>query len=216
MGGTSDPYVKCYLLPDKKKKFETKVHRKTLNPVFNETFNFKVLPTLSLLVWIVVRILVIFTFCEISISHRTQYHSAPAGVSQHCCHTTVVFCCLHSRFPTLTWSARRWSSPSLTSTAFQNTTKSERSRFRCARWTWPRPLKNGRISWALKGKADRFVHTTVTQSNECVSDVDRYIWALSVFTFRLHTFHYRFLFHIDHVRVSAVNENAENPTKIFL
>jgi synaptotagmin-1 len=50
MGGTSDPYVKCYLLPDKKKKFETKVHRKTLNPVFNETFNFKVLPTLSLLV----------------------------------------------------------------------------------------------------------------------------------------------------------------------
>ena len=43
MGGTSDPYVKVYLLPDKKKKFETKVHRKTLNPVFNETFNFKVL-----------------------------------------------------------------------------------------------------------------------------------------------------------------------------
>ncbi|GAB6024767.1 Arf guanine nucleotide exchange factor syt1 [Chamberlinius hualienensis] len=42
LGGTSDPYVKVYLLPDKKKKFETKVHRKTLNPVFNETFNFKV------------------------------------------------------------------------------------------------------------------------------------------------------------------------------
>ncbi|XP_037903939.1 synaptotagmin 1-like isoform X1 [Hermetia illucens] len=44
MGGTSDPYVKVYLLPDKKKKFETKVHRKTLNPVFNETFTFKNLP----------------------------------------------------------------------------------------------------------------------------------------------------------------------------
>lgn len=42
MGGTSDPYVKVYLLPDKKKKFETKVHRKTLSPVFNETFIFKV------------------------------------------------------------------------------------------------------------------------------------------------------------------------------
>ncbi|XP_013793478.1 synaptotagmin 1-like isoform X2 [Limulus polyphemus] len=41
MSGTSDPYVKVYLLPDKKKKYETKVHRKTLNPVFNETFNFK-------------------------------------------------------------------------------------------------------------------------------------------------------------------------------
>lgn len=44
MGGTSDPYVKVYLLPDKKKKFETKVHRKTLNPVFNETFVFKQVP----------------------------------------------------------------------------------------------------------------------------------------------------------------------------
>ena len=44
MGGTSDPYVKVYLLPDKKKKFETKVHRKTLNPVFNESFTFKVCP----------------------------------------------------------------------------------------------------------------------------------------------------------------------------
>ena len=42
MGGTSDPYVKVYISPDKKKKFETKVHRKTLNPVFNETFVFKV------------------------------------------------------------------------------------------------------------------------------------------------------------------------------
>ncbi|XP_052808876.1 synaptotagmin-1-like isoform X1 [Mya arenaria] len=42
MSGTSDPYVKVYLLPDKKKKHETKVHRKTLNPVFNETFIFKV------------------------------------------------------------------------------------------------------------------------------------------------------------------------------
>ncbi|VDL90028.1 unnamed protein product [Schistocephalus solidus] len=41
MSGTSDPYVKVYLMPEKK-KFETKVHRKTLNPVFNETFLFKV------------------------------------------------------------------------------------------------------------------------------------------------------------------------------
>lgn len=42
VGGSSDPYVKLYLLPDKKKKFETKVHRKTLEPSFNETFTFKV------------------------------------------------------------------------------------------------------------------------------------------------------------------------------
>ncbi|XP_014405940.1 PREDICTED: synaptotagmin-3 [Myotis brandtii] len=40
--GFSDPYVKIYLLPDRKKKFQTKVHRKTLNPVFNETFQFAV------------------------------------------------------------------------------------------------------------------------------------------------------------------------------
>lgn len=43
MGGTSDPYVKVFMLPDKKKKYETKVQRKNLCPVFNETFIFKVL-----------------------------------------------------------------------------------------------------------------------------------------------------------------------------
>ncbi|XP_073795880.1 synaptotagmin-2 isoform X3 [Danio rerio] len=41
-GGTSDPYVKVFILPDKKKKYDTKVHKKTLNPVFNETFHFKI------------------------------------------------------------------------------------------------------------------------------------------------------------------------------
>jgi len=46
MGGVSDPYVKVFLLPETKgmKKFETKVNRKTLNPFFNETFQFKNLP----------------------------------------------------------------------------------------------------------------------------------------------------------------------------
>lgn len=42
MGGTSDPYVKVFILPDKKKKYETKVQKKTLNPTYNETFVFKV------------------------------------------------------------------------------------------------------------------------------------------------------------------------------
>ncbi|XP_069696983.1 synaptotagmin-10-like isoform X2 [Periplaneta americana] len=42
MSGSSDPYVKVHLLPDRKKKFQTKVHRKNLNPVFNETFIFSV------------------------------------------------------------------------------------------------------------------------------------------------------------------------------
>ncbi|XP_029012365.1 synaptotagmin-6 [Betta splendens] len=39
--GTSDPYVKVYLLPDRK-KFQTRVHRKTLNPTFDESFQFPV------------------------------------------------------------------------------------------------------------------------------------------------------------------------------
>ncbi|MBN3309933.1 SYT1 protein, partial [Amia calva] len=43
IGGTSDPYVKLYVLPNKSKTFETKVFRKTLNPTFNEQFKFQVL-----------------------------------------------------------------------------------------------------------------------------------------------------------------------------
>ncbi|XP_028590379.1 synaptotagmin-6 [Podarcis muralis] len=40
--GSSDPYVKIYLLPDRKCKFQTRVHRKTLNPTFDESFQFPV------------------------------------------------------------------------------------------------------------------------------------------------------------------------------
>ncbi|XP_021107423.1 synaptotagmin-7 isoform X14 [Heterocephalus glaber] len=42
--GTSDPFVKIYLLPDKKHKLETKVKRKNLNPHWNETFLFEGFP----------------------------------------------------------------------------------------------------------------------------------------------------------------------------
>ncbi|XP_012683189.2 synaptotagmin VIII isoform X2 [Clupea harengus] len=42
LGGTSDPYVKMYLLPSKSKTYETKVFRKTLQPVFNEQFKFQI------------------------------------------------------------------------------------------------------------------------------------------------------------------------------
>ncbi|CAD5221182.1 unnamed protein product [Bursaphelenchus xylophilus] len=38
--GMSDPYVKLTLIPDRKPKFETKIKRNSLNPVFNETFLF--------------------------------------------------------------------------------------------------------------------------------------------------------------------------------
>jgi len=39
--GTSDPYVKILLLPDKKNKLQTNVKRKNLNPRWNETFAFE-------------------------------------------------------------------------------------------------------------------------------------------------------------------------------
>ena len=39
--GTSDPYVKIMLLPDKKRKLMTNVKRKNLNPRWNEVFAFE-------------------------------------------------------------------------------------------------------------------------------------------------------------------------------
>lgn len=42
--GTSDPFVKILLLPDKKDKLETRVKRKNLNPVWNEVFTFEGFP----------------------------------------------------------------------------------------------------------------------------------------------------------------------------
>ncbi|KAM7397298.1 hypothetical protein PAMP_020282 [Pampus punctatissimus] len=42
LGGSSDPYVKVYICPDKSKTCETKVFRNTLSPVFNEHFNFQI------------------------------------------------------------------------------------------------------------------------------------------------------------------------------
>jgi len=40
-GGTSDPYVKVILLPDKNSKLCTKRKRKNLNPKWNEVFAFE-------------------------------------------------------------------------------------------------------------------------------------------------------------------------------
>ncbi|XP_070763228.1 synaptotagmin VIII [Enoplosus armatus] len=42
LGGSSDPYVKVYICPDKSKTYETKVFRHTLNAVFNEQFTFPI------------------------------------------------------------------------------------------------------------------------------------------------------------------------------
>lgn len=47
--GTSDPFVKIILLPDKKHKLETRVKRKNLNPTWNEVFTFEGFPHNKLL-----------------------------------------------------------------------------------------------------------------------------------------------------------------------
>ena len=47
--GTSDPFVKVLLLPDKKHKLETRVKRKKLNPIWNEAFTFEGFPHSKLL-----------------------------------------------------------------------------------------------------------------------------------------------------------------------
>lgn len=41
LSGYSDPFVKCCLLPDRKRKLETKIRRKNLNPTWNETLFFE-------------------------------------------------------------------------------------------------------------------------------------------------------------------------------
>jgi len=41
LSGTSDPYVRVKLLPDKKHRLDTKVKRRTLNPRWNETLYFQ-------------------------------------------------------------------------------------------------------------------------------------------------------------------------------
>lgn len=51
--GSSDPYVKLQLLPDKQHKVKTRVLRKTRNPVYDEDFtfygiNFNQLPSITL------------------------------------------------------------------------------------------------------------------------------------------------------------------------
>uniref|UniRef100_A0A336K0W5 CSON011185 protein n=1 Tax=Culicoides sonorensis TaxID=179676 RepID=A0A336K0W5_CULSO len=43
--GTADPYAKIRLLPDKSTVYQTKIHKKTLNPVFDEDFVFEVRST---------------------------------------------------------------------------------------------------------------------------------------------------------------------------
>ncbi|KAL2750697.1 synaptotagmin-2-like [Vespula maculifrons] len=48
LSGTADPYAKIRLLPDRSNVWQTRIHRRTLNPVFDEDFVFEVNPESSL------------------------------------------------------------------------------------------------------------------------------------------------------------------------
>lgn len=46
LNGTADPYAKVRLLPDWGNVWQTRIHRRTLNPVFDEDFVFEIMPEL--------------------------------------------------------------------------------------------------------------------------------------------------------------------------
>ncbi|XP_032672796.1 synaptotagmin-2-like [Odontomachus brunneus] len=48
LSGIADPYAKIRLLPDRSNVWQTTIHRRTLNPVFDEDFVFEVTPESSL------------------------------------------------------------------------------------------------------------------------------------------------------------------------
>ncbi|XP_071644099.1 synaptotagmin-1-like isoform X1 [Temnothorax longispinosus] len=48
LSGIADPYAKIRLLPDRNNVWQTTIHRRTLNPVFDEDFVFEVTPASSL------------------------------------------------------------------------------------------------------------------------------------------------------------------------
>ncbi|XP_054015024.1 synaptotagmin-A [Hylaeus anthracinus] len=48
LNGTADPYAKVRLLPDWSNVWQTRIHRRTLNPVFDEDFVFEIMPESSL------------------------------------------------------------------------------------------------------------------------------------------------------------------------
>ncbi|XP_014469080.1 PREDICTED: synaptotagmin-5-like [Dinoponera quadriceps] len=48
LSGIADPYAKIRLLPDRSNVWQTTIHRRTLNPVFDEDFVFEVAPESSL------------------------------------------------------------------------------------------------------------------------------------------------------------------------
>ncbi|XP_048508331.1 synaptotagmin-5 isoform X2 [Athalia rosae] len=67
LSGTADPYAKIRLLPDRSNVWQTRIHKRTLNPVFDEDFVFEVKPATAL--WKTLEIL-IYDFDALS-RHRS-------------------------------------------------------------------------------------------------------------------------------------------------
>lgn len=118
--GTSDPFVKLYLLPDKKHKLETKVKRKNLNPHWNETFLFEGATE------------------EDSTSNASTVYVSP---------TFTVLCQIPTQVSHMRRLSRgRYTCRFSTTTGSAETTPSERCPSPSTNWTWPTCRLSGRSS----------------------------------------------------------------------
>ncbi|KAK2712296.1 hypothetical protein QYM36_011104 [Artemia franciscana] len=117
--GTSDPYVKVVLLPDKKHKLETKIKRRTLNPKWNETFYFEGFPIQKLQT----RVLHLHVFdydrfskddsigevfvplCQIDLTSKPVYWRALKPPPKYKCGEVLISLCYHPANSLLTLTA---------------------------------------------------------------------------------------------------------------
>ena len=117
-----------YLMPDKKRKFETKVHRKTLNPFFNETFAFK---NVSRIYSLTLFSLLTKEWClagSVDFANLPITNNILSQAMFHYFLTDLFFC----RYRTVRPSTRLSFSQCLTMTGFQSTIKLGKSRYNCS------------------------------------------------------------------------------------
>ncbi|XP_066148772.1 synaptotagmin-7 isoform X3 [Euwallacea fornicatus] len=116
LSGTSDPYVRVTLLPDKKHRLETKIKRRTLNPRWNETFYFEGFPIQKLQS----RVLHLHVFdydrfsrddsigevflplCQVDLSEKPSFWKALKPPAKDKCGELLTSLCYHPSNSTLT------------------------------------------------------------------------------------------------------------------
>ncbi|XP_035713245.1 synaptotagmin-7 isoform X2 [Folsomia candida] len=116
ISGTSDPYVRVTLLPDKKHRLETKIKRRTLNPKWNETLYFEGFPIQKLQS----RVLHLHVFdydrfsrddsigeiflplCQVDFSEKPTFWKALKPPAKDKCGELLVSLCYHPTNSTLT------------------------------------------------------------------------------------------------------------------